>query len=126
MAKDFDTMEDSNRSSNLDIHGVSDPARRVFIQGGLAALAGSVLAPLFAGCAAPARDGTAPLLGFKSVPTGTADTVIVPEGYVARVIAAWGEPVGIAGAMPAWREDASNSAAEQALQLGMHHDGIHF
>ena len=126
MAKDFDTMEDSNRSSNLDIHSVSDPARRVFIQGGLAALAGSVLAPLFAGCAAPARDGTAPLLGFKSVPTGTADTVIVPEGYAARVIAAWGEPVGIAGAMPAWREDASNSAAEQALQLGMHHDGIHF
>jgi secreted PhoX family phosphatase len=28
--------------------------------------------------------------------------------------------------MPAWKPDASNSAAEQALQLGMHHDGLHY
>jgi secreted PhoX family phosphatase len=32
--------------------------------------------------------------------------------------------VGIAGAMPAWRPDASNSAADQAVQMGMHHDGM--
>ena len=56
----------------------------------------------------------------------SADTLVVPKGYVAQVIAAWGEPVGIAGAMPAWRGDASNSAAEQALQMGMHHDGMQF
>ena len=35
MAKDFDAMEDSNRSSNPSIHEVSDPARRVGVQGGL-------------------------------------------------------------------------------------------
>jgi secreted PhoX family phosphatase len=28
--------------------------------------------------------------------------------------------------MPAWLPDASNSAADQALQMGMHHDGMHF
>ena len=28
--------------------------------------------------------------------------------------------------MPAFRDDAGNSAAEQALQMGMHHDGIHY
>ena len=28
--------------------------------------------------------------------------------------------------MPALREDAGNSAADQAVQMGMHHDGIHF
>ena len=124
MAKDFDTMEDSNRSINPDIHSVSDPARRVWIQGGLVALAGSALGPLFAGCAT--TGGGAPLLGFKGIPTSTADTIVVPEGYVATTIAAWGEPVGVAANMPAWREDAAGSAADQEVQLGMHHDGIHF
>ncbi|HSM27966.1 MAG TPA: hypothetical protein VK855_07680 [Thioalkalivibrio sp.] len=40
MAKDFDSMEDSNRSANLSIHEVSDPARRVFLLGGIGALTG--------------------------------------------------------------------------------------
>ena len=40
MAKDFDTMEDSNRSSNPCIHDLLDPARRTLLRGGaLAALA---------------------------------------------------------------------------------------
>ena len=125
MAKDFETMEDSNRSANADIHSVSDPARRVWLQGGLAALAGSVLAPLFAGCATTTA-GTGPLLGFKAIPTSTADSIVVPEGYVATVIAAWGEPIGVPGNIPAWSEDATGSAADQALQMGMHHDGIHY
>ncbi len=125
MAKDFGTMEDSNRSANPSIHEMSDPARRLWVHGGLAALAGSVLAPWLAGCAsAPA--GGAPLLGFKGIPPTQADGLVVPEGYVAEVLAPWGEPVGIPGQMPAWRPDAGNSAAEQAVQMGMHHDGIHF
>jgi uncharacterized protein len=125
MAKDFDTMEDSNRSSNPSIHELSDPARRAWVKGGAAMLAGAALGPLAAGCAAASKSG-APLLGFKGIPTSTADTVVVPEGYAATVIAAWGEPIGVPGHMPAWREDASNSAADQAVQMGMHHDGIHF
>ena len=28
--------------------------------------------------------------------------------------------------MPAFKPDASNSAAEQEAQMGMHHDGMHF
>ena len=28
--------------------------------------------------------------------------------------------------MPAFRDDAGNSADEQAVQMGMHHDGIHY
>jgi uncharacterized protein len=123
--KNANTMEDSNRSANPSIHDVSDPRRRVVIQGGLAALVGGALAPLLAGCAAPGAPG-GPLLGFKSVPAAAADTLVVPEGYVAEVIAPWGEPVGLAGAMPAWKPDASNSAEDQALQMGMHHDGIHY
>ena len=44
MAKDFDQMENSNRSNNMSIHEVSDPARRLLIQGslGLASLSAFV------------------------------------------------------------------------------------
>jgi hypothetical protein len=42
MAKDFDTMEDSNRSANTNIHQVSDPTKRISLQW-LAGL--SLLAP---------------------------------------------------------------------------------
>jgi secreted PhoX family phosphatase len=124
MAKDFETMEDSNRSSNPSIHEVSDPARRIVLRGGVGAALGVLLGTALPGCAATARG--APLLGFKGIAASKADAIVVPEGYVAEVIAAWGEPVGVAGQMPPWREDAGNSAAEQAVQMGMHHDGIHF
>jgi secreted PhoX family phosphatase len=126
MAKDFDTMEDSNRASNPSIHDVSDPARRVWLLGGLAAFAGAAFGPLMAGCAAAGARTGAPLLGFKGIPASAADRITVPDGYVATVLAAWGEPIGVPGQMPAWREDASASAADQAVQMGMHHDGIHF
>ena len=123
MAKDFTQMEDSNPSANPDIHSVSDPARRQVLRGGLGLAAAGVFAPL-TGCASL---GDSSRIGFKSIPISSADTLVVPEGYVARAIAPWGEPIGIAGAaMPPLREDASSSAAEQALQMGMHHDGIHY
>ncbi len=129
-SKDFDTMEDSNRSSNPSIHVVSDPVRRTVLRGGVGVAASALFAPLAAGCASAAsREKPRPLLpviGFKGVPALATDTLVVPEGYVATAIAAWGEPVGVPGHMPTWRGDASNSAAEQALQMGMHHDGIHF
>lgn len=124
MPKDFATLEDSNHSANPSIHAVSDPARRLVLLGGLGAAACSAFAGL-AGCAVP-TPAAGPRLGFKAVPASQADTLVVPEGYVAQVIAPWGEPVGIPGDMPAFRGDASNTAAEQAVQMGMHHDGVHF
>jgi hypothetical protein len=128
MAKDFDSMEDSNRSANPSIHEVSLPARRTVLRGGAAASLAALLAPL-AGCAgldlgSPLPAG--PKLGFKGIPVGMGDALVVPEGYVASVIAAWGEPVGVPGRMPAFRFDGSNSADDQAVQMGMHHDGIVF
>ena len=125
MAKDFDTMEDSNRSSNRSIHEVSDPARRRLIGGGFGALAAALL-PGCASMSAPGAAPAGPLLGFKGIAATSADNLVVPEGYVAQVIAAWGEPIGVPGHMPAWRPDGSNSAADQAVQMGMHHDGIEF
>ncbi len=131
MAKDFDEMENSNRSPNPSIHEVSDPARRLVLHGGLVALAGGVLPALLGGCAIHPGDpaGTVsggPLFSFKGIPTASSDTLVVPEGYVADVIAAWGEPIGVADNMPAFKPDGGNTAAEQAVQMGMHHDGIEY
>ncbi len=122
MAKDFDTMEDSNRSSNPSIHEVIDASRRSWLKGGAALGLASVLAPL-AGCA---NMPSGPKLGFKGIPAGLGDALVVPEGYVATPLAPWGEPIGVAGNMPAFQRDASNSAADQAVQMGMHHDGLEY
>jgi len=132
MAKDFSTMEDSNRSSNPCIHEVSDPARRTVLRGGLGGALGTLLAPLagvsaLTGCASTASTAPAgPLLGFKSVAVNTADAVTVPPGYSVHVIAPWGAPVGLSGENAAFKWDASNTAAEQETQIGMHHDGLHY
>ena len=97
MAKDFDTLEDSNRSGNPSIHDVSDPRRRVVLQGGLAAAIAGAFGPLLASCAGMVgRSG--PLVGFKGIPVGTGDALVVPDGYVAEAFAPWGEPIGAAGA----------------------------
>jgi uncharacterized protein len=127
MAKDFDSMEDSNRSSNPSIHELSDPVRRTVLRGSLGLVAGALYGPLVTGCATPAMtpDGP-PSIGFKGIPVDASDKLVVPEGYIASVIAAWGEPVGVPGNMPAWKPDGSNTAAEQAVQMGMHHDGMEY
>ena len=52
------------------------------------------------------------------------DNIVVPPGYRAEVLYRWGDPAGIAGAQPEFRFDGSNSAAEQELQAGMHHDAV--
>jgi hypothetical protein len=65
-----------------------------------------------------------PLIGFAAIPISRADTVVVPEGYTWQVVNAWGDPI-MAGAPP-FMSDASQSAAVQAMQSGMFHDGMHF
>ena len=125
MLKDPEFGEDSNRSRNPALSELMDPTRRQWVK---QALQWSALAWLpVSGCATlPAAPGNSTRLGFTGIPASAADTLSVPPGYHAQVLAAWGEPVGIEGAMPAFREDASNSATDQARQLGMHHDGIQY
>ena len=77
-----------------------------------------------AGPAPAPTGGTSGLLGFEAVPPGTADAVVVPRGYTAQVLIPWGTPILSTG--PAWKNDASNTAAEQAQQIGMAHDGMHY
>ncbi|TVP56506.1 MAG: PhoX family phosphatase [Halomonadaceae bacterium] len=63
-----------------------------------------------------------PLLGFQGVPVSEADRVVVPEGYSYQVLMPWGEP--ITGSYPMFL--LNNSGADQGMQVGMHHDGMHF
>ena len=64
-------------------------------------------------------------LGFTTVPTSQRDAVVVPPEYEFQVLYRWGDPTGIAGNLPAFKPDASNTADEQTAQAGMHHDGMH-
>jgi len=118
----------SNQSGNEPMREViaARLSRRNFLRGGLAAAGAGMLGvdALLAALPASARvqrPGT--LLGFESVPASTADTLVVPPGYTAKVLIAWGDPVSDG---PAFAPDASNTAAEQAEQWGMHNDGMVF
>ncbi len=125
MSHSYSDGRSLNDSSNPSFDQVLEArlSRRGLIKGAAAlAVAGSL--PL-AGCAStgPRREAT---LGFRGISTSTADAVQVPEGYTANVLYAWGDPVGHPSGSPAFKADASNTADEQALQAGMHHDGIHY
>jgi secreted PhoX family phosphatase len=115
----------SNDSSNRPFSEIldADCTRRRLLQGSIGAAALGFLNIPAAQAAKAALKAGRPTIGFKPIAVSTADTVQVPEGYSVQLLYAWGDPVS---AGPAFKPDASNSAAEQALQAGMHHDGIHF
>src|SRR5688572_13596931 len=122
----------SNDSGNRPFRDVlgATLSRRSVVVGGTAAAAGFLgLAgvgsadagnPPATSTTTTAGGGARPAIGFTPVAPSQADTVVVPEGYFAEVLIPWGTPIQPGG--PAWRRDASNTAAEQAQQVGMHHD----
>lgn len=114
-----------NSSANRTFYEVMEArvARRQFLMGGLATLATGLIGGGLAAKPAQAQDAAPSLLGFKSVPVGFEDRVVVPEGYRFQVLAPTGTP--ISGDMPAPRPGA-NTGAEQEHQTGQHHDGMHF
>jgi secreted PhoX family phosphatase len=93
-------------------------SRRQVLAGGL----GLMSLALFGRVESASKADTSPLLGFRAVPVSAADTLVVPEGYRAQVMIPWGEP--ILGDFPAF--DVRNTAAQQAMQVGTHHDGMHY
>lgn len=120
---DDDTI--SNPSRNPTFAEVD--ARRRALLGGAAASGALAIAGLpMGGCAtggSTVAAGVPASPGFKAVPVSTEDRVIVPEGYAVQVLYAWGDPISDG---PAFRPDATNTAAEQEIQSGMHHDAVHF
>ena len=123
---DFEDVNGSNSSNNETFQEVLDArlSRRGFLGSGAAAAAGLSLSGTLLKAvpvSAHGRRPRKPLLGFKGIPVSTADTVVVPPGYTAEVLIAWGDPVGKG---PEFEQDASNSADDQAKQWGMHNDGV--
>lgn len=94
-------------------------SRRRFLAGGLSIGA-------LAAVPACATQGSRPVIGFTPIAPSSEDLLRVPPEYEATVLYRWGDPIGAAAGMPEFRMDASNSAADQALQAGMHHDGMHY
>ena len=94
--------------------------RRRVLQGGLGSLALAFLGWIDLPSAAA---GGRPTLNFPALAAARDDAVRVADGHVLQLLYAWGDPVSDG---PAFRSDAGNSAAEQAVQAGMHHDGMHF
>jgi secreted PhoX family phosphatase len=134
------TINPSPNPSIREVIDRVDPARRRFIRTSmsastLAALGGVSLGGFIEAVeAAPIAPSTGFAgIGFESVPpnlldpvTGNLqkDLVSVPKGYKAEVLIAWGDPI-----MPTaknWNPAATQDAAEQEKQYGMHNDGMHY
>jgi secreted PhoX family phosphatase len=103
----------------------SPVTRRGVLKGGIGLAVLTVLGSIRPALSAPAATRVS-LLGFAPVAVSGEDTVRVPEGYRATTLWRWGDPVGSQNGQPEFRTDASNSADDQMLQAGMHHDGMHF
>jgi secreted PhoX family phosphatase len=96
-------------------------SRRSVLQFSLGAMLASAM-PLSS--AATMLRNQSQLLGFTPIPTADLlDEVVVPEGYRAEVFYRWGDPISDG---PAFNMDASNSAADQMQQAGMHHDALQY
>ena len=110
-----------NRSANPSLEDlIESPARRTLLKGALGSVA---MASGLSGCA---LFGERPRLGFSAIAASSEDAVRVPAGYRADVVIAWGDPIGDPAGSPPFKFDASNTSAEQALQSGTHHDGMHY
>jgi secreted PhoX family phosphatase len=124
-----------NPSTTPSIHeviGAVDKGRRQFIiKSGVSAAALASAGGLTLGGLVSTVHAAGPALGapigFANVPASTGpgpDAFTVPPGYTANVFVAWGDPIMPGG--PAFSGTASETAADQQRQFGMHNDGMHF
>lgn len=135
------SLNASGNESIRDVIDQVDASRRRFVKGGVGAAAlasagGLTLTGLVGAVqAAPVPPSLGfPGIGFDSIPASTdidpsaafavLDRIAVPAGYTAQVFVSWGDPIMPGGA--AFLSDASQTAADQLKQFGMHNDGMHF
>jgi hypothetical protein len=78
-----------------------NPNRRNVLKVGLVGLISTLPACATRNGASAGPSG--PLLGFAAVPVSTADNVVVPPGYRAQTLYAWGDPIGAAAGQPAFK-----------------------
>ena len=109
----------------IPLPGIS---RRNVVKGGLTLAVGYL-----AGCAGSGQTGNSagnpgkpgkPLIGFQPVPraAGLGELPVISADYEFQVLIPWGEPLDPDG--PSFSYPPS--AADQAEQVGIGHDGMHF
>jgi secreted PhoX family phosphatase len=116
----------SNISGNPHLTDIIDArmSRRGFMSGSVETAAATFIGGSLLSSTAAAMGNAGSQLGFQEVAVSLDDDVKVPPGYTYDVFVPWGTPL-LPGAAE-FREDASNTAAEQALQVGFNHDGMHY
>ncbi|MET0555521.1 MAG: PhoX family phosphatase [Vicinamibacteria bacterium] len=109
-----------NPSDNEELRAVVEVSltRRQILQGALGAAAVA-----FIGGPKAVLAQSASRLGFASVAVSQEDQVLLPEGYTHQVVTAWGDPVS---GGPRWDPSSAGTSDDQAAQMGMHADGVHF
>lgn len=112
--------QDSEFSTMVDA-GLS---RRRFMQGGATAMGLFLAANPVAEAVAATTNPKSKLLGFTKIPTSTADTFEVPEGYTAQPLISWGDPI-LKGA-PAFDDNGMQPSSAQEGQFGDNTDGMSF
>ncbi len=104
-------------------------SRRQVMQGSMVLALSSVLGVSLSACSDDDNESSdngdstvAPTLNFTAAPTSTEDTIQLAEGYSYQVFAAYG--ASLSSAVPDYQNDGKNTAAQQDLQVGDHHDGM--
>ncbi len=117
----------SNPSSNKTFDAILSAhlSRRKVLAGGLGLAAGAFFGLPKAGSLPGVEQAAASTFTswFTSVPVSSGDNVVVPPGYRAEVLYAWGDPISDG---PSFLQNGGNTVEEQLVQAGMHHDGIHY
>ncbi len=135
MSRDTGDNLDRNLSGNLPMASVLDAylSRRSVMRGSLGAAIAMIAGTGLTGCFDSSSNDDDPepnpaepklALGFQSIAGSRTDACVVAAGYSAFVLAPWGTPLNSL-ANP-WKDDGTNTAADQENSAGMHHDGMHF
>ncbi|QMV75225.1 PhoX family phosphatase [Comamonas piscis] len=110
----FSTILEANMSRRLVMRGSLGSALALFAGASISACGGG----------SDGDDDKAVKLGFASLPNSMTDACVVPAGYVASVIGAWGTPLNDQAAP--WSNEGRNTSQDLLHSTGMHHDGMHY
>ena len=126
-----------NSSANAPFSTILEKSlsRRAVTRGGLSAAMALMAGFGLAACggdddpALPPTEPVAPVapelkLGFESLAASMTGACVVPAGYTAHVLGAWGTPLND-NAAP-WDRDGNNTSNDLLNSTGMHHDGMHY
>lgn len=97
-------------------------SRRTVTRGGLSAALALLTGTSLSACGG--SDDEPLKLGFSSLANSMTDGCVVPPGYVAQVLGAWGTPLNDSAAE--WDRDGKNTSRDLLNSTGMHHDGMHY